>query len=160
MWRGSSAAFSRAEPTTTTTKKRKLHRKTNKPKEGGTTMAIASPAVAVRPQLSADRWTSYSITVLAICILGWAFDIYEATIMQLVTPILIKEWGITPATIGTVTTISRWLGLIGTFIFPVLADLYGRRPMLIWTILGYALFTGFTGLSVGPVSLVIFSSFT
>jgi MFS family permease len=55
--------------------------------------------------------------------------------MQLVTPILIKEWGITPATMGTVTTISRWVGLIGTFIFPVLADLYGRRPALIWLIL-------------------------
>jgi hypothetical protein len=26
--------------------------------------------------------------------LGFAFDIYEATIMQLVTPLLIKEWGI------------------------------------------------------------------
>jgi MFS family permease len=124
-------------------------------------MAIASSTVAApRPVISADRWTSYSITVLAICILGWAFDIYEATIMQLVTPILIKEWGITPATIGTVTTFSRWLGLIGTFIFPVLADLYGRKPMLIWTILGYALFTGLTGFSNGVVSLLIFSSLT
>ena len=123
-------------------------------------MAIASPAVAAQPLTSADRWTSYSITVLAICILGWAFDIYEATIMQLVTPILIKEWGITPATIGTVTTFSRWLGLIGTFIFPVLADLYGRKPMLIWTILGYAVFTGFTGFSTGWVSLLIYSSLT
>src|SRR5580692_10754730 len=123
------------------------------------TTTIASAAVGP-PFTSSERWTSYSALVLAICILGWAFDIYEATIMQLITPILIKEWGITPATIGTVTTISRWLGLGGTFIFPVLADLYGRRPMLIWTILGYALFTGFTGLSVGPVSLVIFSSFT
>jgi MFS family permease len=66
-----------------------------------------------------------------MCILGWAFDIYEATIMQLVTPILIKEWGITPATMGFVTTLSRWIGLVGTFIFPVLADLYGRRPALI-----------------------------
>ena len=98
--------------------------------------------------------------MLAICILGWAFDIYEATIMQLVTPILIKEWGITPATMGTVTTVSRWIGLIGTFIFPVLADLYGRRPALIWSILGYSVFTGLTGFSTGWVTLLIFSSIT
>src|SRR5271170_2793687 len=125
-------------------------------------MTITAPAHGLpdAPALSADRWTSYSVTVLAICILGWAFDIYEATIMQLVTPILIKEWGITPATIGTVTTVSRWLGLAGTFIFPVLADLYGRRPMLILTILGYAMFTGLTGFSTGPLTLLMFSSLT
>jgi MFS family permease len=125
-------------------------------------MSTASTAsVAVTPPLTmSDRWTRYNATVLTICILGWAFDIYEATIMQLVTPILIKEWGITPATMGTVTTISRWIGLIGTFAFPVLADLYGRKPALIWAILGYSIFTGLTGFSTGWIMLLIFSSIT
>jgi len=118
------------------------------------------PAAAAPPATAGDRWTGYSATVLTICILGWAFDIYEATIMQLVTPILIKEWGITPATMGTVTTISRWVGLIGTFAFPVLADLYGRKPALIWAILGYSVFTGLTGFSTGWITLLIFSSIT
>ena len=126
-----------------------------------TTFASAAPTPALGPPLtSSERWTGYSALVLAICILGWAFDIYEATIMQLVTPILIKEWGITPATMGTVTTLSRWIGLIGTFLFPVLADLYGRRPALIWSILVYAVFTGFTGFSTGWVTLLIWSSLT
>src|SRR5580693_9359294 len=120
------------------------------------TTTIASAAVGP-PITSSERWTSYSALVLAICILGWAFDIYEATIMQLVTPILIKEWGVTPAVIGFVTSVSRWIGLIGTFVFPVLADLYGRRPALIWAILGYSVFTGLTGFSSGWVTLLIFS---
>src|SRR5271165_5469787 len=124
-------------------------------------MAITTaPAAAPVSVTASDRWTRYSATVLAICILGWAFDIYEATIMQLVTPILIKEWGITPATMGLVTTVSRWIGLIGTFIFPVFADLYGRKPALIWSILGYSLFTGLTGFSTGWITLLIFSSIT
>jgi MFS family permease len=109
---------------------------------------------------SSDRWTRSSATVLTICILGWAFDIYEATIMQLVTPLLIKEWGITPATMGFVTSVSRWVGLIGTFAFPVLADLYGRKPTLIAAILGYSVFTGLTGFSTGWITLLIFSSIT
>src|SRR4029077_10249385 len=99
---------------------------------------------------------SYTALVLAICILGWAFDNYEATIMQLVTPILIKEWGITPATMGSVTTISRWVGLIGTFVFPVFADLYGRKPALIWSIHGYSILTGLTRFATGWVPLQIF----
>jgi MFS family permease len=110
--------------------------------------------------LASDCWTRYSVTVLAICILGWAFDVYEATVMQLITPILIKEWGITPATMGNITTVARWVGLIGTFVFPALADLYGRKPILIFSILSYSLFTGFTGFATGPLQLLIFSSIT
>jgi MFS family permease len=124
------------------------------------TATAISPAVVLVPLKSDEQWTRYSATVLAICILGWAFDIYEATIMQIVTPILIKEWAISPATMGTVTAVSRWIGLIGTFAFPALADLYGRRPILIYTILGYSILTGLTGFSIGWVSLLIFSSLT
>src|SRR5438270_7255268 len=127
-------------------------------KRGEDSMAHLASAETPTLQLAADRWTAYSVTVWAICILGFAFDIYEATIMQLVTPLLIKEWGIAPATIGNITTISRWVGLIGIFVFPTLADLYGRRPVLILTILGYSLFTGLTGFALGPLQLLIFSS--
>jgi len=123
-------------------------------------MASLSPAKPVTPQLAADRWTAYSLTVWAICMLGFAFDIYESTIMQLVTPLLIKEWGIVPATMGYITTLSSWVGLIGVFVFPALADLYGRRPILILTILSYSLFTGFTGFAQGPLQLLIFTSVT
>ena len=123
-------------------------------------MAHLSSAAIPSPQVAADRWTAYSVTVWAICMLGFAFDIYEATIMQLVTPLLIKEWGIAPATIGNITTVSRWVGLIGIFIFPTLADLYGRRPVLVLTILGYSLFTGLTGFAQGPLQLLIFTSIT
>jgi MFS family permease len=124
------------------------------------TSTTTVPATTTATTTSGDRWTRNSATVLAICILGWAFDIYEATIMQLVTPLLIKEWGITPATMGFVTSFSRWVGLIGTFAFPVLADLYGRKPALIAAILGYSVFTALTGFSTGWVTLLIFSSIT
>ena len=107
-------------------------------------MAHLSSVEIPSPQVAADRWTAYSVTVWAICMLGFAFDIYEATIMQLVTPLLIKEWGIAPATIGNITTVSRWIGLIGIFVFPALADGYGGTPVLVVTILGHSLFTGLT----------------
>jgi MFS family permease len=123
-------------------------------------MATSSNAPAATAPISSDGWNRSNATVLTICILGWAFDIYEATIMQLVTPLLIKEWDITPATMGFVTTMSRWIGLIGTFAFPVLADLYGRKPALIWAILGYSVLTGLTGFSTGWIMLLIFSSLT
>jgi MFS family permease len=124
--------------------------------------SYAQPVAAQAPEAvdSADRWTKYRVTVLAFCVFGWAFDIFESTIPQLVTPILIQEWGITPATIGIVTTIGRWVGLIGFFIFPVLADLYGRKSILMVTILGYSLLTGFTGLVQNWQQLLVTSSLT
>ncbi len=118
-------------------------------------MSTASAAAVVRP---AERWSRESIVVLIVCILGWAFDVYEQTVMQIVTPILIREWGITPATIGNVTTIGRWVGMIGIFVFPALADLYGRKPLLIASILGYSLFSGLTGFATGWISLLVFTS--
>src|SRR3974377_1804748 len=123
-------------------------------------MGTASPLASINPPPAADRWTGCSTRVLAVCILGFAFDIYEATIMQLVTPLLIKEWGIAPATIGNITTVSRWVGLIGIFVFAPLAQLSGRRPVLVLTILGYSLFTGLTGFAQGPLQLLIFTQIT
>jgi MFS family permease len=38
--------------------------------------------------------------------------------------------------------------------------LYGRRPVLVLTILGYSLFTGLTGFAQGPLQLLIFTSIT
>ena len=41
-------------------------------------MTLASPALAP------DRWSRESLIVLAVCILGWVFDVYEQTVMQIV----------------------------------------------------------------------------
>jgi MFS family permease len=115
----------------------------------------AAPAVSER-----DRWTTYRAFVLVVCILGWSFDIFEQTIPQLVTPLIIQEWGVTPAEIGFVAAVSRWIGLIGFFVFPALADLYGRKPVLISTIAGYSLLTGFTGFVQNLTQLGVATSAT
>ena len=117
-------------------------------------MTVAISMAAAAP----ERWSKESLIVLAVCILGWVFDVCEQTVMQIVTPILIKERHITPATIGNVTTIGRWVGMIGIFVLPALADLYGRKPLLILSILGYSLFSGLTGFATGWVTLLIFTS--
>lgn len=105
----------------------------------------SSGQVVVAPKSAADSWSAASVKVLVVCLLAWAFDVYEQTIMQLVTPLLIQEWHVTPTTIGLVTTVSRWIGIWGIFVFPALSDVYGRRPILAGSILGYSLVTGLTG---------------
>ncbi len=123
-------------------------------------MATTASTIAAPLPMGTDRWNRYNITVLAICICAWAFDVYEMTVMQIVTPLLVKEFGMSLATMGTITTVSRWIGLIGTFVFPALADVYGRKPILIFSILGFSLFSGLTGFSGGVITLLVFSSIT
>jgi len=123
-------------------------------------MASTSAAVAAASLPSNDRWNRHNATVLAVCILGWAFDIYEQTVLQITTPILLKEFNMTLAEMGTVQTISRWLGIVGYFVFPALADLYGRKPVLIWSILGYTLFSGLTGFATGMGMLLALTAIT
>jgi putative MFS transporter len=118
---------------------------------------VADTAIA-EPSIAKGGWTSGNATILAICALGWMFDVYEQAILQIVTPVLIREWGISPALMGTVTTVGRWVGLIGIFVFPALADLYGRKPVLIVAILGYSLFSGLTGFAAGWISLLALTS--
>ena len=109
---------------------------------------------ATAAHLSADRWTSYSALVLAICILGWAFDIYEADHHAARDAASSSRNGASRRRRSAPSPRYRaGSGSIGTFIFPVLADLYGRKPVLIWSILGYSLFTGLTGFSTGWITL-------
>lgn len=123
-------------------------------------MPVSAQAVGAQPQVITDRWTGYSALVLFTCIMAWAFDVFEMTILQLATPLLIQEWNLAPATIGNITTVARWVGLIGSLSFPVLADLYGRRPMLIASVLGYSTLTGLTGLAQNWQQLLVATSLT
>ncbi|HWP28645.1 MAG TPA: MFS transporter [Chloroflexota bacterium] len=123
-------------------------------------MPVSAQAVGAQPQVITDRWTGYSALVLFTCIMALAFDVFEMTILQLATPLLIQEWNLAPATIGNITTVARWVGLIGSLSFPVLADLYGRRPMLIASVLGYSTLTGLTGLAQNWQQLLVATSLT
>ena len=70
-------------------------------------MSNIATAGEAEQRIASDGWTKQSLTVWIICILAWAFDIYEQTILQLITPLLIKEWNITTAVIGDITGVSR-----------------------------------------------------
>lgn len=111
---------------------------------------------AVTGQESAsERWyagvTRYQWLVLIIACAGWAFDAYEGQIFnltrdQMLTDILagegskkdVRQYG--DAFLG----IFLLGGTIGGLGFGTLADRFGRRPTMVWTILFYSVFSGLT----------------
>jgi MFS family permease len=101
-----------------------------------------------------DRWyagiTHYQWLVLAIASAGWIFDVYESQIFaitrgQMLADILhgqgddvVKLWG------DRLFAVFLLGGTIGGLAAGSLADRYGRRPILVLTILMYSLFSGLT----------------
>ncbi len=62
--------------------------------------------------------------------LGWMFDGMDGVIMALITPMVIKEFGVDLPTWRSGIQVSLLVGIAGMFVWPWLADRYGRRSLL------------------------------
>jgi MFS family permease len=62
--------------------------------------------------------------------LGWGFDGMDGVIFALISPLVIKEFSLTVPEYRTGLQISLLIGLTGLYIWPWLADRYGRRTLL------------------------------
>lgn len=95
--------------------------------------------------------TRYEWLVLIIASLGWIFDVYEGQIFNLTRNQLLQEiLSVDPGHPDLKKYGDRLLGIFllggmfGGIFFGSLADKYGRRPIMIMTILMYSLFSGLT----------------
>lgn len=62
--------------------------------------------------------------------LGWMFDGMDGVIFGLIAPLVIREFGVDLPTWRTGVQISLLIGISGMFVWPWLADRYGRRSLL------------------------------
>ncbi len=88
----------------------------------------------------------YRGKVLAISILGFAFDGMDIWVYALAAPLLLQAWEtFNLVQIGFVAT-CMLLGMsCGGYIFGPLADKYGRKKALVWCIAFFGITTGLTG---------------
>src|ERR1051325_5137127 len=97
-----------------------------------------------------DGITAYQWLVLVLASAGWGVDVYEGQIFnitraQLLTEILATSDEPTIRYYGDVFLgIFLIGGTCGGIVFGILADRWGRRPILIATILMYSVFSGLT----------------
>jgi len=102
-----------------------------------------------------DKWystvTRYQWLVLIVASLGWVFDAYEGQIFNITRKAMlgeilgptageaaVKEWG------DVVLGFFLVGGIVGGWLFGMLADRWGRAPTMILTILFYSVFSGLT----------------
>ena len=103
------------------------------------------------------RPNRYLAALFAMLMSATIFEGYDITIFHLATPEIARTFHMADPAIGLMATIVRFGGMLSFFVV-ILADRYGRKPIISTTVLCYTLFTLFTALSTGVKSFTSFQS--
>ena len=102
----------------------------------------------------ATEMSAYLWALMGMLVSATIFDAFNVAAISTVAPIVQELYGLTNTQWGLLNLIIR-IGALASFLVLMLADRFGRRPLIIFAILGYALFTGLTGFAgnVGSFTL-------
>ncbi len=96
------------------------------------------------PELARDD--RYLRLLLWLLVSAAFFEGYDSSILSLLLPNIQSTFGTSEAVLGVIR-IPIELGLFVAFFVARLSDRLGRRPMLLWSVVGYTLFTALTAIS-------------
>ncbi len=91
---------------------------------------------------------------IAAGFLGWTFDAFDFFVLVFVLPDAAKEFGRSIPALALTTTATLATRPVGAFIFGLLADRFGRRPILMANIAFYSLMEVLSGLAPGYASFL------
>ena len=121
-------------------------------REAAPASPVDAPAAGVPRHPRAYLWQ-----LLGLLIPATIFEGYDITIFHLCTPDIAATFHLGNQAIGVIASIVRF-GTVLSFLVISCSDRVGRKPVISVTVLGYGLFTLFTGLSRGLVSFTLFQS--
>jgi len=93
--------------------------------------------------------------VFAVCVAGAFFDSMDLQVMALVSPVLLREWALTPTTVGVLAAAAMLGMLVGSLVFGRVADRIGRRPAFLVTVAVFAGFGALCAAAQGPAQLTV-----
>ena len=79
--------------------------------------------------------------VFLLCLMTLIIDGFDVQAMGFLVPAISEAWGIDRAEFRTVLPAANFGVLIGSLLFSPLADKVGRRPVLVWSTLWFAIMT-------------------
>src|SRR5580704_10499015 len=97
------------------------------------TTAEAAPAATPRRRF---RWVA-----LALCAATMLVEGYDAQLMGYVVPGIARDWGVAPGSL-TMAIAAGLIGMMfGGFLIAPLADSYGRRRVVLYSVIAFAILT-------------------
>ena len=93
--------------------------------------------------------------VVIASFLGWMLDAFDFFIMVFVFSDIAKEFGATLPAVTVAVTLTLAMRALGAVVFGRLADRYGRRPLLMISVLGYSVLEFLSGLAPTLTSFLV-----
>jgi len=100
-------------------------------------------------------FTRFHVQLLIICSLVTFFDGLDFALISFTLPYLREEMALTDEMTGFVSSAAFLGQMIGSLVGSYLADIYGRRPVIIWCTILSAVFTFVTGFANTPEMLIV-----
>lgn len=97
----------------------------------------------------------YVAFIIALTFLCNVFLGEETRAISLSTPMILKEFGISPTQLGFAQTIAGWVGLLGWFGVLMIADGMGRKPAFLIVLLGFTITAPLIGLAQSFTQLTV-----
>lgn len=102
------------------------------------------------------KFNRFHLGLLICCCFIIVFDMFDLVIYGSVIPILMKEWSISPVQAGTIGSYGFFGMMLGAIFFGVLADKFGRKNILILSVILFSIFTFLCTFAPGPLSFSIY----
>lgn len=115
-------------------------------------MAVASETAKEPTVLSRRK-------LLCIAGMGWTFDAMDVGLLAFLLTALKEDWGLTAAQLGWIGSINSIGMAVGAFVFGIMADRKGRKPVFILTLLQFSLGCGLTALASSLMVVLILRFF-
>jgi len=102
----------------------------------------------------------YQYCIVALCVLIYASDGLDVVTLAYAAPSLMREWSLSAETFGLAYTATPVGIAIGSFLLSPLADVVGRRTLILWILASLAVLLFATALSQSLLSLIILRTLT
>ena len=120
----------------------------------------ATKTIDVRELINSRPFGAFQKMVVFFCFAIIALDGFDVVVMGLIAPQLREEWGVTAQALGPVMS-AALIGLaIGALVAGPLSDRYGRKIVLVCSVLFFGFWTLVTAFSTDVTQLVIFRFLT
>ena len=84
--------------------------------------------------LDEQPFSRYQKLILWLCFLIVAIDGFDTASIGFIAPAIRAEWGLSPAALAPLFGAGLFGLMAGSFLFGPLADRYGRRPVLVFSV--------------------------
>ena len=123
-------------------------------------MSTSIQRMDVKKILNENKVGGFQKLILFFCFAIIALDGIDVVVMGLIAPQIIQDWGVTAQQIAPVLS-AALVGLaVGALVSGPLSDKFGRKPVLLLSLVGFGIFTLLTAFSTDITHLLIYRFLT